>query len=89
MKLFSKETYIERRKKLRNAVGSGIILITGNTESPMNYTDNIYRFRQDSNFRYFFGITLPHLFAIIDCDTGEEIIYGKVLMNHYPRLLHK
>lgn len=76
MQLFSSNTYKERRKKLAKAVGSGIIFITGNTESPMNYTDNIYRFRQDSNFRYFFGINLPNLHAMINCDTGEELIFG-------------
>ncbi|MDA9773438.1 aminopeptidase P family protein [Saprospiraceae bacterium] len=76
MQIFSSNTYKERRASLRTKVDSGIIFITGNTESPMNYRDNIYRFRQDSNFRYFFGIDLPNLHAMIDCDTGEEIIFG-------------
>ncbi|MFN8429283.1 MAG: aminopeptidase P family protein [Spirosomataceae bacterium] len=76
MKLFSTETYINRRNALKNALGSGQILILGNNESPMNYADNTYRFRQDSNFLYFFGISLPGLAAWIDIDKNEEIIYG-------------
>lgn len=76
MYLFSKETYLSRQSKLVQKLASGIVLITGNTESPMNYRDNIYRFRQDSNFRYFFGINLPNLHATIDCATGKTVLYG-------------
>lgn len=51
--MFSSETYTKRQQKLLNQVDSGIILLPGNEESPMNYTDNQYRFRQDSTFLYF------------------------------------
>lgn len=74
--MFSKEVYIQRRKKLKELVGSGLIVITGNLDSPMNCKDNIYKFRQDSTFLYFFGLDEPGLNATIDCDTGEEVIYG-------------
>ncbi|UTA69668.1 aminopeptidase P family protein [Emticicia sp. 21SJ11W-3] len=74
--MFSTQTYIERRNTLKRSVGSGLILIMGNEEAPMNYHDNTYRYRQDSNFLYYFGISLPNLAAIIDVDSGEEIIYG-------------
>ncbi len=74
--MFSAQTYIERRNALKRSVGNGIILIMGNEESPMNYHDNTYRYRQDSNFLYFFGISLAGLSAIIDIDSGEEIIFG-------------
>ncbi len=74
--MFSAQTYIERRNALKRAVGSGIILLMGNDEAPMNYTDNTYRYRQDSNFLYFFGISNAGLSAIIDVDSGEEIIFG-------------
>lgn len=83
MNLFSTTTYTDRRAGLlrnlsnqNDSLGSSLILITGNTESPMNYRDNIYRFRQDSNFRYYFGINLPNLHAVIDCSTGETILFG-------------
>ncbi len=68
--------YITRRKKLKETVGSGIILMPGNNESPMNYADNTYHFRQDSSFLYFFGVNHPFLAGIIDCDSGEEMIFG-------------
>ena len=63
--MFSANTYVERRKKLKEQVGSGVILLLGNEDSSMNYTDNIYPFRQDSSFLYFFGINQPKLAAII------------------------
>ena len=74
--MFSKETYIKRRLQLTKDIGKGILLFIGNSESPMNYTDNTYRYRQDSSFLYFFGLNHPDLAAIIDVENGEEIIYG-------------
>ena len=35
--LFSKNTYTERRARLRQLVGHGLIVLMGNNESPMNY----------------------------------------------------
>ena len=55
---------------------SGIAIFPGNNESPMNYADNTYHFRQDSNFLYFFGLDFPGLAAVIDFDNGDEIIFG-------------
>ena len=74
--MFSKETYIARRKKLASSVESGILVFLGNNESPCNYRDNTYIFRQDSTFLYYFGLDLPHLAAAIDIDCGGEIIFG-------------
>ncbi|KPM47114.1 aminopeptidase P family protein [Jiulongibacter sediminis] len=76
MKLFPSQTYINRRNALKEAVGSGLILFQGNDEASMNYADNHYRFRQDSTFLYYFGINQAGLNAVIDCDSGEEIIFG-------------
>jgi Xaa-Pro aminopeptidase len=77
--MFSPKTYSERRKSLKQKVGSGLILLLGNEESSMNYKDNWYHFRQDSSFTYYFGINLPGLVGVIDCDTGAEIIFGNDL----------
>ena len=55
-------------------VGSGIILLPGNEESPMNYTDNTYPFHQDSSFLYFFGLDFPSLAAVIDIEQGQESV---------------
>ncbi len=74
--MFSKETYKTRREELKKQVGHGLILLLGIAESSMNYLDNTYHFRQDSNFLYFFGMDRPGLHAIIDVDTDTEIIFG-------------
>lgn len=74
--MFQKTTYQQRRNRLKSQVRSGIILLLGNDESPMNYPDNTYHFRQDSSFIYFFGIDFPGLIGIIDIDNGTETIYG-------------
>jgi Xaa-Pro aminopeptidase len=74
--MFDKKVYVERRKQLQHAVGSGLIVLLGNEESSMNYKDNIYPFRQDSSFLYFFGIDRPALIGIIDIDNDSEILFG-------------
>ncbi|MDD5186436.1 MAG: Xaa-Pro aminopeptidase [Paludibacter sp.] len=74
--MFNKDTYIQRRKTLTEKIGSGLILLSGNNESSMNYADNTYHFRQDSSFLYYFGIDFPGLTAVIDVDNRQEIIFG-------------
>ena len=74
--MFNKNTYLERRRKLKEIVGKGLILLFGNDESPMNYTDNTYHFRQDSTFLYYFGIQQPGLAAVIDIDNDLEVVFG-------------
>ena len=77
--MFDKSVYQSRRKKLREQVGKGLILLLGNEESSMNYKDNLYHFRQDSSFLYFFGLDRPGLVGMIDIDNDKEYIYGKDL----------
>ncbi|HEY3388717.1 MAG TPA: aminopeptidase P family protein [Prolixibacteraceae bacterium] len=74
--MFDKQIYTDRRNRLREKMRSGIVLIPGNMESPMNYTDNTYHFKQDSTFLYLFGLDMPGLFGIIDTNTGKDTIYG-------------
>ena len=74
--LFSKETYVTRRKKLRELVGNGLIVLFGNNDSPVNYPANAYKFRQDSSFLYFFGQKRDGLVGVIDADTGKETLVG-------------
>lgn len=57
--MFSKETYIHRRTRLKKEVGNGILLFLGNAESSMNYADNTYPYRQDSTFLYFSVRIMP------------------------------
>ena len=74
--MFNSETYIQRQQELLKKVNSGIILLPGNEESPMNYTDNTYRFRQDSTFLYYFGLSRSGLIALLDTGNGRVSIYG-------------
>ena len=74
--MFSEQTYIDRRQKLKAQLGSGIVLLPGNDEAAMNYPDNPYPFRQDSCFLYFYGIDSPSLFGVIDIDGDTDIIFG-------------
>ena len=74
--LFPKNTYVERRARLRQLVGHGLIVLMGNNESPMNYPSNTYKFRQDSSFLYFFGQHRDGLVGVIDADSGAETLLG-------------
>lgn len=74
--MFSRQLYIQRRLVLKEKIGQGLILFLGNEESPMNYPDNPYPFRQHSSFLYYFGIDRPSLAAVIDLDNGQEILFG-------------
>lgn len=74
--MFDKRVYTARRKALAEDMQKGIVLFLGNSEAPCNYADNCYKFRQDSTFLYFFGISHPDMAATIDAETGEEIIFG-------------
>jgi Xaa-Pro aminopeptidase len=74
--MFDKELYILRRKKLQSSVQSGLILLVGNGNSPMNYHANTFHFRQDSTFLYFFGLDIPNLAGIIDVDNDVHMLFG-------------
>ena len=75
--MFSKDTYIKRRKELKELVGSGVIIIFGNNESPCNFPNNGYApFRQDSSFLYYFGQNRDGLVGVIDVDNDIETLIG-------------
>ena len=74
--MFNPETYITRRQKLKQKISDGIILLLGNVDSPMNYADNTYPFRQDSSFLYFNGLDFQKLALVMDVESGEDIIFG-------------
>ena len=75
--MFNKETYIRRRRTLRELMGSGLVVLFGNNESPCNYPNNAYYpFRQDSTFLYYFGQKRDGLVGIIDVDNDKELLIG-------------
>ena len=77
--MFSSETYVSRRSRLKKQVKSGIVLLFGNEEVGMNFAHNVYHFRQDSSFLYFFGLDIPGLAGVIDIDNDEEVVFGDEL----------
>ncbi len=74
--MFAKDTYLERRKKLKEQLDSGLVVFPGNCESAMNYPANPYHFRQDSSFLYYFGLDLPGFDGVIDIDEDRDYIFG-------------
>lgn len=74
--LFSKSTYVERRNELKKLVGSGLVVLFGNNDSPANYPSNTYKFRQDSSFLYYFGLHRNGLVGVIDVDNDREYLVG-------------
>lgn len=74
--MFSANTYVERRSILKSKIKSGILLIPGNEEAPMNYPANSYTYRQDSTLLYYFGLDRDGLFAVIDVDNDKDLIFG-------------
>ncbi|MEQ8703989.1 MAG: aminopeptidase P family protein [Phaeodactylibacter sp.] len=74
--MFKAKIYQERRKQLQEAMPGGLLLFPGNNESPMNCADNVYPFRQDSSFLYYFGINQPGLTGILDADSGKALLFA-------------
>ena len=74
--MFPLEVYKKRRNQLREIMKDGIAIVLGNPEAPMNYADNIYHYRQDSSFLYFFGIDHPGFAGVFDIDNNKDFIFG-------------
>jgi len=74
--MFSANTYEQRRNELCRKIGKGLILLPGNQNAPNNYPNNAYYFRQDSSFRYYFGLNVPGITGLLDTETGEAALYG-------------
>ena len=77
--MFARETYVHRRSALVSRLEGGLLLLPGNGESPMNYADNCYAFRQDSTFLYYVGLNQADLAALIDVDAGTTTLFGDEL----------
>jgi Xaa-Pro aminopeptidase len=91
--MFKAEVYSDRRDRLRSYLSGGLALFPANNESPVNYPDNTYHYRQDSSFLYFFGLDQPALTGVIDIDSGEDCLFGDDLslddiiwMGHLPSM---
>jgi Xaa-Pro aminopeptidase len=74
--MFAAQTYVQRREALQARLKNGLLLFLGNDESPMNYTDNTFHFRQDSTFLYFMGVDQPGWAAIMDLNDGTTTAFA-------------
>jgi Xaa-Pro aminopeptidase len=74
--MFDTAIYINRRTRLQQQFKHGLLLFLGNNDSPMNYTDNTYHFRQDASFLYYWGLDDPELAAVLDVDSGQQTVFG-------------
>jgi len=74
--MFAATTYLQRRRALSQRVGSGLMLLLGHRDSPMNFRDNAYDFRQDASFSYFCGLDQPDLALLIDAEAGEATLFA-------------
>lgn len=70
--------YAQRRARLRGLLGDekGIVIFIGNVESAAQYADNCYKWRQDSNWLYYWGIDEPRFAAIMDLESGVDTVYA-------------
>ena len=81
--MFSADVYTRRRRVLLEQMASkmpegrcGIAVFLGNVDAAVNYRGNDYKFRQDSNFLYYWGVDEPWFAAVLDLDSAEECLYG-------------
>lgn len=76
--MFAREIYAERRRRLQFEMQGqrGILLFLGNEESPMNYADNCFPFRQDSTFLYFLGVDQPGFAGVVDLEEGTTTLFA-------------
>ncbi len=71
------EEFDARRAALCEALdGDGIVLLLGHDHAATTYPGNPYPFRQESSFRYCFGLDEPGAAGVLDCATGEATLYG-------------
>lgn len=76
--MLNRDIYIRRRSILLEKLKgeSGVALFIGNVDSPAQYRDNCYKWRQDSTWLYLFGIDEPRLAAVIDLESGKTTLFG-------------
>ncbi len=71
------EIYKQRRNRIREAVGGGLILWVGHVLQPRNYADNTYTFRQNSHFLYYTGLSGPDLAMLSFPEADYDVLFSK------------
>ena len=71
------EIFRQRRNKIREQAGGGVILWIGSVLQPRNYADNAYPFRQNSHFLYYTGLAEPDLVMLSFPERDHDILFSK------------
>ncbi len=77
--MFAPHLYLQRRRALMQQLSTterGLVLLPGHDDSPMNYADNAYPFRQDSTFLYYAGLAQPGLALLLDLERGDATLFA-------------
>lgn len=75
---FGPEVYVERRNRIREAVGDGVIVWLGHVPQPRNYLANTYPFRQNSHFLYYTGLSQPELALLSYPERDFDVLFSRV-----------
>ena len=80
--MFNSDVYVKRRRALVEGMAArdarGIAVFLGNVDAAANYRGNDYKFRQDSNFLYYWGIDEPCFAAVLDIDSEHLATFDDV-----------
>ncbi len=71
------QIYKERRNRIREDVGGGVILWLGHMLQPRNYADNNFPFRQNSHFLYYTGLAGPDLALLSFPERDYDVLFSK------------
>jgi Xaa-Pro aminopeptidase len=72
-----RDTYRQRRERIRTDIGDGVILWIGHILQPRNYADNTYPFRQNSHFLYYTGLSEPDLVMVSYPEPAHDILFSQ------------
>ncbi|MEJ2109750.1 MAG: aminopeptidase P family protein [Acidobacteriota bacterium] len=70
------DIYRQRRNRIREKTGDGLILWLGQIPQPINYEGNTYPFRQNSHFLYYTGLSVPRLAMLSFPDRDRDILFA-------------
>lgn len=71
------DIYRQRRNRIRAEAGGGIILWVGHVLQPRNYADNTYRFRQNSHFLYYTGLSKPDVAMLSFPESDYDVLFSR------------
>lgn len=74
--MFAPEVFEERRNRLQTRLQTGLVLLLGSGESPLERPGRGEGFRQDRTFLYLTGVDEPGFALLMDLDQGVTTLFG-------------